>query len=278
VPQLEQDFCRDFTCCGLTLPDLHELVGHFEEAHVRVIPESQKDTISPPTWGGLDSPSEASSGASTPPLMFDSPSESLDGHSQSAFATFLSSPRRRSSSYFDFASRKFPNSGPRMRYPLHLGRRESASTGSSDNGDDSAMDLDLGSASESVCLSPTLLVFPKNVYALPPPPPPPPTVQLEVRCSSESTSPEWPQQEPPKKKVRVASDHETTITWADSPPHPPATGRRPKSQSHHRRHRAFKPFKCPHPGCTKTYLNANGLRYHLNKGTCEFETSSSDEK
>lgn len=30
----ERDLCRDYTCCGLRLADLHALVCHFEEAHV----------------------------------------------------------------------------------------------------------------------------------------------------------------------------------------------------------------------------------------------------
>ncbi|KAI0671309.1 hypothetical protein C8Q78DRAFT_763323 [Trametes maxima] len=29
-----------------------------------------------------------------------------------------------------------------------------------------------------------------------------------------------------------------------------------------------KAYKCPHAGCTKSYLNPNGLKYHLDKGTC----------
>ncbi|KAI0058745.1 hypothetical protein BV25DRAFT_1194924 [Artomyces pyxidatus] len=29
-----------------------------------------------------------------------------------------------------------------------------------------------------------------------------------------------------------------------------------------------KMFPCPKPGCTKSYLNPNGLKYHLEKGTC----------
>ncbi|TEB33475.1 hypothetical protein FA13DRAFT_1708270 [Coprinellus micaceus] len=34
-----------------------------------------------------------------------------------------------------------------------------------------------------------------------------------------------------------------------------------------------KNFKCPHQGCTKSYLNPNGLKYHLEKGTCKFDDS-----
>ncbi|KAJ3416535.1 Origin recognition complex subunit 2 [Chytridiales sp. JEL 0842] len=33
-----------------------------------------------------------------------------------------------------------------------------------------------------------------------------------------------------------------------------------------------KMYKCPRPGCTKIYKNANGLKYHLEKGSCETDT------
>ncbi|KIK39770.1 hypothetical protein CY34DRAFT_304691 [Suillus luteus UH-Slu-Lm8-n1] len=36
TPEREQTICSDFTCCGLSLRDLHSLVDHFEEAHVVV--------------------------------------------------------------------------------------------------------------------------------------------------------------------------------------------------------------------------------------------------
>ncbi|KAJ2760508.1 Transcriptional regulator of ribosomal biogenesis proteins, partial [Coemansia nantahalensis] len=32
---LEASFCRDFSCCGLILNDLHDLLQHYEESHVR---------------------------------------------------------------------------------------------------------------------------------------------------------------------------------------------------------------------------------------------------
>lgn len=31
-------------------------------------------------------------------------------------------------------------------------------------------------------------------------------------------------------------------------------------------------FKCPHPHCKKLYKNSNGLKYHLEKGNCEYVT------
>ncbi|KAI8338687.1 hypothetical protein BC941DRAFT_423588 [Chlamydoabsidia padenii] len=33
--QLEADYCRDFSCCGLVLNDLHDLLQHYEESHVQ---------------------------------------------------------------------------------------------------------------------------------------------------------------------------------------------------------------------------------------------------
>ncbi|KAJ2895637.1 hypothetical protein MKZ38_006276 [Zalerion maritima] len=33
LPKLEANFMRDFTCCGRTLPTLHDLLQHYEEAH-----------------------------------------------------------------------------------------------------------------------------------------------------------------------------------------------------------------------------------------------------
>lgn len=33
LPKLEADFCKDFSCCGLPLPTLHDLLRHYEEFH-----------------------------------------------------------------------------------------------------------------------------------------------------------------------------------------------------------------------------------------------------
>src|SRR5947209_2763947 len=40
LPKLEANFMRDFSCCGLILPSLHDLLQHYEEAHA----EAQKST------------------------------------------------------------------------------------------------------------------------------------------------------------------------------------------------------------------------------------------
>ena len=44
-PKLEADFMRDFSCCGLTLPTLHDLLEHYEEFHHQHIEELQKRAL-----------------------------------------------------------------------------------------------------------------------------------------------------------------------------------------------------------------------------------------
>ncbi|WEW54813.1 Transcriptional regulator of ribosomal biogenesis proteins [Emydomyces testavorans] len=38
LPKLEANFMRDFSCCGNTLPTLHDLLQHYEEAHAQKPP------------------------------------------------------------------------------------------------------------------------------------------------------------------------------------------------------------------------------------------------
>lgn len=38
LPKLEANFMRDFSCCGVTLPTLHDLLQHYEESHATKSP------------------------------------------------------------------------------------------------------------------------------------------------------------------------------------------------------------------------------------------------
>ncbi|KAF8846802.1 hypothetical protein BDZ45DRAFT_608409 [Acephala macrosclerotiorum] len=42
LPKLEANFMRDFACCGQTLPTLHDLLQHYEEAHAQQTPQSMR--------------------------------------------------------------------------------------------------------------------------------------------------------------------------------------------------------------------------------------------
>ncbi|KAM3448047.1 hypothetical protein MY3296_008124 [Beauveria thailandica] len=43
LPRLEANFMRDFTCCGKTLPNLHDLLQHYEEAHTQPSPNTARN-------------------------------------------------------------------------------------------------------------------------------------------------------------------------------------------------------------------------------------------
>ncbi|CAK9439072.1 uncharacterized protein LODBEIA_P32960 [Lodderomyces beijingensis] len=38
LPDLEADYCKDYNCCGELLPTLHDLLRHYEEAHISASP------------------------------------------------------------------------------------------------------------------------------------------------------------------------------------------------------------------------------------------------
>lgn len=43
--ELEAKFVKDFTCCGLRLNGLHDLLEHYEDCHVHLAPELKKQSI-----------------------------------------------------------------------------------------------------------------------------------------------------------------------------------------------------------------------------------------
>lgn len=38
LPNLEAQYCKDYSCCGQTLPTLHDLLRHYEESHIAPSP------------------------------------------------------------------------------------------------------------------------------------------------------------------------------------------------------------------------------------------------
>ncbi|PIL26807.1 hypothetical protein GSI_11143 [Ganoderma sinense ZZ0214-1] len=47
---VDQSFCSDFACCGQALPDLHRLLEHFEEDHVLPLPSDARPLFSSPVY------------------------------------------------------------------------------------------------------------------------------------------------------------------------------------------------------------------------------------
>ncbi|KAF8933023.1 hypothetical protein EDD21DRAFT_113199 [Dissophora ornata] len=61
---LEANYCTNFSCCGLTLGDLHALLQHYEESHVRF--EEEDDNGHPVPAGFVDEDGWSTSSESTP--------------------------------------------------------------------------------------------------------------------------------------------------------------------------------------------------------------------
>ncbi|KAJ4164467.1 hypothetical protein LMH87_006141 [Akanthomyces muscarius] len=68
LPKLEANFMRDFTCCGKTLPNLHDLLQHYEEAHTQPSPNSSRNNAFNQFGGQMGMPgnSQMSSSRTTP--------------------------------------------------------------------------------------------------------------------------------------------------------------------------------------------------------------------
>ena len=62
--RLESTFCRNFTCCGQRLDDLHDLLQHYEECHVRFEDDEMPAMI---TDDDLESSASSSASTSHPP-------------------------------------------------------------------------------------------------------------------------------------------------------------------------------------------------------------------
>ncbi|KAG2038972.1 hypothetical protein BDR03DRAFT_953273 [Suillus americanus] len=170
----EQTICSDFTCCGLSLRDLHSLVDHFEEAHV---------------------------------VVFDSAGNAV-----------------------------YPNPSPILRVLDH-------------ENEGPYMSVVLGYPGAPK--APVAFLDPESCF------------ESVSNWSSPSISSE------PISPVETSSeDCLPQNSFAKVKSKPIRTGKRVHRP---RQRKKDKTYNCPRPDCTKTYLNANGLKYHLEKGTCKNE-------
>lgn len=53
LPNLEEQYCKDYSCCGISLPGLHDLLKHYEEAHIDPAGSSATATVGNPKDQGV---------------------------------------------------------------------------------------------------------------------------------------------------------------------------------------------------------------------------------
>ncbi|KAH9927632.1 uncharacterized protein B0H18DRAFT_875471 [Fomitopsis serialis] len=320
----QDELCRDYTCCGLNLTDLHALVDHFEECHVVVVdpyappqplpnattpmpPHHQQSSYFPdangvsvaPAYQGsfdpddmemeMDHPSAPSSGASSPPdtpvstPLSSYPSGAFPGShpgSQcpsphpapvSAFETTTVLPSRSGHSPLSvgFPSASRPMGGVQGRpeeafnayagysdySALMPGTAASTSRSAAPNADGSAV-ADHNNAYRSTCVPPALLHHSAS------------NSPAGTPASSRVASPALRNVTAAMASTSVSgatASGQTSSGSSSNTPRASTTLSRPATSL-----LLSKPFKCPKTNCNKSYKQANGLKYHMTHGSCNF--------
>ncbi|KAI0720410.1 hypothetical protein C8Q72DRAFT_890679 [Fomitopsis betulina] len=257
------DKCSDFTCCGLTLPDLHALVDHFEENHVLIVGHNGQLSTSPlvVSYPQPDPPAESNTLFGSSPYTSTTHAH-LHPHAD-PFDHDFSDATRQSNTLFGsspYTSTTHAHLHPHAD-PFDHDFSDATSSDTASHSSESAFSSP--TPSYPICLPPSLF----TVY-----PPLPPDVLPE--CTSFERTRERhkdrsakPASAPARAKVSKAK---AQLLHSLPQPHLPAERKR-------RSREREKTYKCPRPGCSKAYLNPNGLKYHVEKGTCTIVGESDPE-
>ncbi|TCD62495.1 hypothetical protein EIP91_006816 [Steccherinum ochraceum] len=246
IHSLEQNFCSNFSCCGLALADMHQLLDHFEESHVVVIGQDGRP-IYPRTASGR-SPSASSSpsrkhGASVvvssypqpnPPLQ---PMDTTSDLPLDSMASRASHPPLQDDVLADFD-------------PFEM---DTASTSSESMSPPSSV-FSTPDPNVPICLPPALLSIHHQPFG-----------GREDDMAWETTGANGHVGKGTGKAPQVHAKRPVSIRPAPFE----VNGRKTKivegpltPVSPSKRRDREKMYKCP------AYLNPNGLKYHLEKGTC----------
>ncbi|KAI0715760.1 hypothetical protein C8T65DRAFT_694592 [Cerioporus squamosus] len=257
----DQSFCSNFSCCGQNLPDLHRLLEHFEEEHVLPLPNDDRPLYSSPVYA---QPRPSGAHASYI-ISYPQPDPPLQPVSHPI--------------HHHGAPRVLPDIDlPHVRNVPDLTHSPLSSAASSATSCYSSPTL-----GEPLCLPPSLFSV-QNTRSRTPPPSGDSDDDLE---------------DTPKERGRGVGPHRTAKQYASARADPIARSRpivrtperapAPSVSGHRKKDGREKQYKCPrgsqgetrpdeiparfgflmwHPGCMKSYLNPNGLKYHLEKGTC----------
>ncbi|OBZ73384.1 hypothetical protein A0H81_07134 [Grifola frondosa] len=293
----QDELCRDYTCCGLNLTDLHALVDHFEECHVVVVDPFAPQTAPPAPMAAV---------SQTQPVYF----SDMNG---------LQTPAAYSQGSFDPDDMELDDhpSGPLREHPLlqtHRYRRHfhpiplSTTTVLPSRSGHSGLSIGFPSVSRSsITSAPTRAEEAFNAYAgysdyssLMPG-----TVPLAASTSQEtgvdsnsiydgrnacvptalllnSSAVNTPDSTPASSRVASPAPGSTVFRNVAAAPSgaAPLTSTASAAAATARASTTLsrpasslllsKPFRCPKPNCNKSYKQANGLKYHMTHGSCNF--------
>ncbi|CAE6497201.1 unnamed protein product [Rhizoctonia solani] len=331
-----EEFCRNYTCCGIPLPDLHSLVEHFEEAHVVVIdpanpappfdqngalaalssnknnansnsgqannnnhnhdhgvfpisPNTQPTTSAP---GGFDpdsmeldgSPATAGPSRSTTPPRSVFPTAILQGHANksgntngqtnkptplmpfrpTSMQSVQPNPNEafnRYAGYSDFSSR-MPGTVP----PVPTASATDANGTAEDNVISPGMLFERGrKRSRDGTPGASRLTSPGPVAGITVSGNPHGTGSPERADGSRGWESAMSSQAPSPTASELADYDYFGQNIDNEGLQASTTLSRPSTSL-----MLSKPYKCPTPGCNKSYKQANGLKYHITHGQCSF--------
>ncbi|TFY82202.1 hypothetical protein EWM64_g1816 [Hericium alpestre] len=273
--------CRNYTCCGMHLTDLHALVEHFEECHVVVLdPNAPPPSHNPAPSYPTPPPSTPAYAQHNPPSYYPPPPHAppqstddmeldmeLDLDSSPASSSASSPPQTPLASFPLPLNTPYPhNSHFAPPYPGHAATAPSSPISAFDttavlpaqqyphqafNAYAGYADFSRGmpGTDSSVGVPPALLFGSHH------PAPAPALSNAPAR--------------PPQTPASTPSSSRVSSPLPASTPRASTTLSRPASSL-----LLSKPFRCPKPNCSKSYKQANGLKYHMTHGSCNFAPPS----
>ncbi|OAX39827.1 hypothetical protein K503DRAFT_799324 [Rhizopogon vinicolor AM-OR11-026] len=311
----EDELCRNYTCCGLQLDDLHALLQHFEEVHVVVVdpyghpqfpvvpplpPSIRNATASyfsdinqhPHSYnqGGFDpddmeldvdqSSSPSSNAPSPPDTPLTTPLSSHPTHSFNHFSQSKSASPHIPVSAFDTTTvhpsrsihgSAFPPSRNGMPNAANAPDAFNGYAGYSDYSSSMPGTVPSPPASDDLHAPVTPVSDPGSPYGCLPPAVVFSTSNTPINtpATSRVPSPAGASRHPAPS---AAAPHSSTSSDSSASPKSQQTNQRASTTLSRPASSLLlsKPFRCPKPNCNKSYKQANGLKYHMTHGSCNF--------
>ncbi|RUO95463.1 hypothetical protein BC936DRAFT_143963 [Jimgerdemannia flammicorona] len=253
--ELEAAFCRDFSCCGLVLEDLHDLLQHYEECHVRFEEDDSQGNFYEDEWSS-DNSAPNSPQLANKQIHQNSINAMLKKKAAATFSDFYSDDMGIShddSSAFDTSILRTPQTVKNSKKRNHA--QFAAST------------LDMTPVAKKMALPPSLAA---QSFA-----------DLPSGLSDEDFLAQAGALFMPTSANGTHRIPHVSLSFSDPTP----KKRQPNSKSSPSPpfypaslSAADKPYKCPVTGCDKAYKNPNGLKYHNQHGHCNTQSAVEGDK
>ncbi|KAJ1747548.1 Transcriptional regulator of ribosomal biogenesis proteins [Coemansia sp. RSA 1821] len=274
---LEATFCRDFSCCGLVLNDLHDLLQHYEECHVRFEEDDAPADMSDGCFFPDEWPADLQFGLTLEQqLMLESASSTAHASPVLSAETKHTSPRSTPQLSPSETAASSVISSPlesALPFPLDvaLGRKRSADSAADSPPPALKRQATRESSAEPTMSGSVLGLYDDDIIAAIASA----TNPLFLSDSSDST-PEGISNASLAQAANAAVVAVSGDDFDDEVHLPPsvtaamagAVAAAAAAKAHGLLPRDDKPYRCPVQGCDKAYKNPNGLKYHNLHGHC----------